>query len=124
MHEFSTANQIVRSVLETAKKNKAQKVLSFELEIGAFTFLGKEQLSFWIGELLKNTIAAGVKLKIQTIKPAVECTDCGYKGDIKLDYDPVYHFTLPSLKCPQCDSINIKLKKGRECLLRNIQISK
>jgi len=120
MHEFSISNEIVQNVLDTAKKNNGKKVLSVQLEIGELALLNVEQVTFWIHELFKGTIAEGAKVKVKTIKARIRCESCGYKGGMKLDQkEPFRHFIPYS--CPKCSSFQIKVEKGRECTLRRIQ---
>jgi hydrogenase nickel incorporation protein HypA/HybF len=120
MHEFSISNEIVRNVLDTAKKNGGQRVLSIQLEIGELALLNVEQVTFWIHQLFKGTVAEGAKVKVKTIKARIQCESCGYRGGMSLDrQDPFRHFIPYS--CPKCSSFQIKVEKGRECTLRRIQ---
>jgi hydrogenase nickel incorporation protein HypA/HybF len=120
MHELSISDEIVRNVLETAKKYDGKKVLSIQLEIGELALLNVEQVTFWIHELFKGSVAEGAKVKVRTIKARVKCESCGYKGGINLDrQDPFQQFFPHS--CPKCNSFQIKVEKGRECTLRRIQ---
>jgi len=120
MHEFSISNEIVRSVLDTAKKNSGQKVLSVQLEIGELAPLNVEQVTFWIHELFKGTVAEGAKVKVKTIKARIQCKSCGYKGGMNLDRQDSFRHFIP-YSCPKCSSFQIKVEKGRECTLRRIQ---
>jgi len=120
MHEFSISNEIVRNVLDTAKENDGKRVLSIQLEIGELALLNVEQVTFWIQELFKGTVAEGAKVEVKTIKARIQCESCGYKGSMNLDrQDPFRHFIPYS--CPQCSSFQIKVEKGRECTLRRIR---
>ena len=123
MHEFSISSEIVNSVLSTAAKNKGKKVLSVQLEIGELTHLNIEQVTFWIHELFKGSIAEGAKVKVKTIKAQIYCKDCGYKGGIRSDQEDSFRHLIPQT-CPQCNSFQIKVGKGRECILRKIQVLK
>jgi hydrogenase nickel incorporation protein HypA/HybF len=121
MHEFSISNEIVRNVLDTANRNNGEKVLSIQLEIGELALLNVEQVTFWIHELFKGSVAEGAKVKVKTIKARIQCESCGYKGGIRLNQqDPFRHFIPYS--CPKCGSSQIKVEKGRECTLRRIQV--
>ena len=121
MHEFSISFEIVRTVLDTAKKNNGKKVVSIRLEIGELALLNVEQVTFWIHELFKGSVAEGAKVKVKTIKARIQCESCGYNGGIGLDrQDPFQHFIPYS--CPKCGSFQIKVEKGRECTLRRIQV--
>lgn len=123
MHELSISDQIVRTVLDTAKKNSGEKVLSVQLEIGELALLNVEQVTFWIHELFKGSVAEGAKVKVRTIKARIRCESCGYKGGMNLDrQDSFRHVILYS--CPKCNSFQIKVEKGRECTLRRIQVIK
>jgi hydrogenase nickel incorporation protein HypA/HybF len=123
MHEFSISSEIVRTVLNTAEKNNGKKVLSIQLEIGELALLSVEQVTFWIHELFKGTVAEGAKIKVKTIKARIRCEACGYQGGISFEKkDPFQHILFYS--CPQCGSFEIKVTKGRECTLRSIQATK
>ncbi len=123
MHEFSISSEIVRTVLDTAEKNKGKKVLSIELEIGELTHLNGDQVGFLIKELFKGSLAEGAEVKIKTIKARIHCKACGYKGGIRSDQEDSFrHLALQT--CPQCNSFQFKVEKGRECILRRIQAMK
>jgi len=123
MHEFSIADAIVKNVLETAKKNKGKKVVSVLLEIGELTHLSGEQVSFWIKELFKDSVAEGAEVKVKTIKARIQCKGCGYKGGMGSDQEDSFLQVIPA-SCPRCNSFQIKIEKGRECILRRIQVLK
>ena len=123
MHEFSIADEIVKNVLETAKKNKGKKVVSILLEIGELTHLNGEQVSFWIKELFKDSVAEDAEVKIKTIKARIQCKGCGYKGGMGSDQEDSFRHLIPA-SCPRCNSFQIKIEKGQECILRRIQVLK
>jgi hydrogenase nickel incorporation protein HypA/HybF len=123
MHEFSISSEIVRTVLNTAEKNNGKKVLSIQLEIGELALLNVEQVSFWIHELFKGTVAEGAKIKVKTIKARIKCESCGYQGKAKYEPGDIFQH-LAIYQCPKCGSFEIKVEKGRECTLRKIQALK
>jgi hydrogenase nickel incorporation protein HypA/HybF len=121
MHEFSISSEIVKTVLDTAKKSSGKKVLSVQLEIGELTLLNGDQVGFWVKELFKGSAAEDAEVKIKTIKARILCKACGYKGGIRSDQEDSFrHLTLQT--CPQCNSFQFKIEKGRECILRRIQV--
>ena len=123
MHEFSVSSEIVKNVLDAARKNKGEKVLSVQLEIGELAFLNEEQVTFWIRELFKGSVAEGAEVEIKTINARIHCKTCGYKGGIRSDQEnSLRHLALCS--CPKCNSFQFKIEKGRECILRKIQAVK
>jgi hydrogenase nickel incorporation protein HypA/HybF len=119
MHEYSISSGIVRAVLDEAKKNNSRRVLSIQLEIGELVFHNIEQLTFWIRELFKGSVAEGAKVRVKMIEARMQCETCGYHGKgIPEGYD---HF-LYLAPCPECGSLQIKLLKGDECILKRIQM--
>jgi hydrogenase nickel incorporation protein HypA/HybF len=123
MHEFSISSEIVRTVLDEVKKNNGGKVLSIQLEIGELALLNVEQVTFWIHELFKGSVAEGAKVKVKAIQARIQCKSCGYKGGISLDQKDPFKHLIP-YTCPKCGSFGIKVEKGRECTLRRIQTAR
>jgi hydrogenase nickel incorporation protein HypA/HybF len=123
MHEFSISSEIVRTVLDTAEKNHGKKVLSIQLEIGELTLLNLEQVTFWIQELFKGSVAEGAKIKVKTIKARIRCEACSYEGRNTSDQRSFFQPLIPS-RCPKCGSIQIRVENGRECTLKRIQVLK
>ncbi|NWG04487.1 MAG: hydrogenase maturation nickel metallochaperone HypA [Syntrophaceae bacterium] len=123
MHEFSVSSEIVKNVLDATQKNKGGKVLSIQLEIGELTFLNVEQVTFWIIELFKGSVAEGAEVKIKTINARIHCKVCGYKGGIRSGQkNSLRHLALCS--CPKCNSFQFKTERGQECVLRRIKAVK
>jgi len=123
MHEFSTMQMILETVLSAAKSHKAERVLEINLEIGELTFLNPEQLRFAFSVLSENTIAKNANLHIKRIQPRIRCSRCGYEGGIKYD-GPEYHVLgvpLP-LQCIKCGETNVEITSGRECNIKNVKI--
>ena len=121
MHEFSIADEIVKNVLETAKKNRGKKVVSILLEIGELTHLNREQVTFWIKELFRDSVAEDAEVKVKMIKPRIHCKSCGYKGGMGPNQEDSFRYLI-SASCPKCNSFQINIEKGRECILRRIQV--
>jgi hydrogenase nickel incorporation protein HypA/HybF len=121
MHEFSISSEIVRNVLDTAEKNNGKRILSIQLEIGELTLLNVEQVVFWVKELFKDSVAQGTEVKIKTIKARIHCNACGYKGGMESDQKDLFQHLIPQT-CPRCNGFQIKVIKGRECILRRIQV--
>ena len=123
MHEFSISSEIANSVLDAAGKNKGKKVLSIQLEIGELTHLNGEQVAFWVHELFKGSVAEGAEVKIKMTKARIHCKACGYRGGMELDQEDSFRHLMP-LTCPRCNGSQIKVVKGRECILRRIQVAR
>jgi len=124
MHELSFSQTIARTVLEKANQQKAKDILSVDIEIGELTFLNPEQIRFWLKEIFRKTQAKKAKIHIKKIHSRAICQDCHWQGKINLEDNPLYHIYFFTSRCPQCGSSALEIKKGRECLVRKIKISR
>ncbi|MCG2827466.1 MAG: hydrogenase maturation nickel metallochaperone HypA, partial [Thermoplasmatales archaeon] len=89
------------------------------LEIGELTFLGHEQMKFAYQILTEKNMLKNSKVIISEKKAKIKCSQCGYNGKIKYDYEPSFHFSLPTFTCPECNS-EIDIVEGKECIIRRI----
>ncbi len=120
MHEFSVSSDIVQTVLSTTEENKAKKVLSIQLEVGELALINVGQVTFWVEELFKGTVAEGAKVKVKKVRARIRCEECAYEGGTKPDQPNAFDYLSPH-SCPRCGSLRIQIKKGRELILRNIE---
>ncbi|NIP66566.1 hypothetical protein GWN63_00375 [Candidatus Bathyarchaeota archaeon] len=114
-------SQIVENVLREARKHNAQAVAEVHLVIGKLTFLGLEQVRFSYKVLTEGTMMENSKLFIDTKEGTVKCGSCGYQGNFDYEDDPIYHMTLPTLKCPQCGQM-VDIIGGKECLIKSVKL--
>jgi len=124
MHELSISQSIAKTVLEKASEQKAKNILSVEIELGELTFLNPEQVEFWLDEIFKKTPAKDAKIQIRKIHPQMKCENCQWQGKINARDDPFYHTYFFNPRCPQCGSSALEIKKGRECLIRRISMTR
>jgi len=122
MHELSASQAIARIVLHKAKEQQAVKVLRIDIAIGRLSFLSPEQVVFWVKTSLEGTLADEAKVHIERVEPKISCRACGYRGTLEMEDDPLYHILLPSFCCPECRSGEIGIEKGRECVVKRIEI--
>ena len=123
MHEATIGQSIVITVLTEAEKQKAVKVESVEIEIGELTFLGLEQVEFWIRTGFETTIAEDAKIIFKKIKAGIKCKNCEYEGSIRIKEDPQYHIMLPTFSCPKCGSTEVAIIRGKDAFIRRIKIT-
>ncbi|MBN2416741.1 hydrogenase maturation nickel metallochaperone HypA [bacterium] len=124
MHETAIAMSIVETVLTEAEKQQAVSVQSIDIEIGELTFLGTDQIAFWVKTNFENTIAANAALNFIQVKAEVSCDACGYRGGLSITEDPAYHMQLPVFACPHCGRGTITIIKGKDAFIRTIHIEK
>jgi len=122
LHEFSAACSIVDTALEAARNNNAVKVNVVNVEVGEFTFLIPEQLTFNFEIATKNTIAEGAELRIKTIRGRLACSDCGFEGESEVDPDlPPQIAVFAPMKCPKCGSSATTIIGGKDFIITNIE---
>ena len=120
MHEFSISSEIVKSVLDAAEKHHGKKVLSINLDIGELTLLSIEQVTFWIKEMFRGSIAEGAKIKVKMIKTRIRCEACEFIGRATSEPEDSFQHLGP-ISCQKCGSFRVRIEKGRECNLRKIE---
>ncbi|WEU39910.1 MAG: hydrogenase maturation nickel metallochaperone HypA [Candidatus Odinarchaeum yellowstonii] len=123
MHEFSTAQAIIDTVMEAVKKLSFEKIIEINLEIGEFTLLNYSQLRFALKTLSKNTVAEGAKINIKKLRGKIKCAECGYEGTItKKTSTDHYLLTQILFQCPVCGSTKTDITGGREMNIKNIKL--
>ncbi len=124
MHEFATAQNIVRIVSRAALMNQAKSISEIRLELGEFTFINPEQLKFVFEIAAKGSPAEGAKLIITKMPGKIRCTKCGYEGGLKYT-GPEIHSSITAafvLDCPKCESKDTEIIGGRELRIKDIKI--
>lgn len=122
LHEFSAACSIVDTALEAAQSNKATKVNVVNIELGEFTFLIPEQLTFNFEIASKNTIVEGAELRIKNIKGKLLCSDCGFAGESIVDPDiPPQLAVFAPMKCPKCGGSSTTITGGKDFIITSIE---
>ena len=122
MHEFSTAQAIINTVIDAVKKYSFEKILEINLEIGEFTLLNYSQLRFALKTLSKDTVVEDAKIIIKTLHGVVKCSECGYEGRLKRISKNHYSMILPQFQCPKCQSMKTDIIGGREMNIKNIKL--
>lgn len=121
MHETAIAQSIVDTVLREAAQAGAVIVESVEIEIGELTFLGIDQIRFWIENQVDGTAAQKATWVFHTVKGGIACTACGYDGEIQAA-ESEDHFRVPVFACPQCGAADVEVVRGRDAFIRAIHV--
>jgi hydrogenase nickel incorporation protein HypA/HybF len=112
MHELSLADSMVREIEEIIKKENAEKVFSITVEMGKFSGAEREPFEFAFPLVAEGTPVEGSELIIEEVSGVVKCSDC--QADTVLD--------VPFIKCGECDSRNVSFIKGRDLLIKSLEI--
>jgi hydrogenase nickel incorporation protein HypA/HybF len=112
MHELSIVASLFETLEEQAKDNKAKKITSVRLKVGALSGVVPELLKTAFDIYKKDTLADGAELLIEEVPLKVKCLKCG--AEIEKD-DFVFI-------CEECASSELKTLAGTELLLEKIEM--
>ena len=112
MHELSIVASLFEILEEKAKENKAKKILSVKLKVGALSGVVPEFLETAFDIYKKDTIASESKLKIEKVPFKIRCQRCGTEI-VKDDFVFI---------CEKCDSRELETLSGTELLLEKIEM--
>lgn len=112
MHELSIVASLFEILEEKAKEQKAKKVISVKVKVGALSGVFPEFLKTAFDVYKKDTIADEAELKIEEVPLKIKCQKCG--AEIVKD-DFVF-------LCEKCASRELKTLAGTELLLEKIEM--
>ncbi len=113
MHELAITERIAEVAIRHAEENNATSVSDLYLVIGDLSSVVDDSVQFYWDIVTENTICEGSKLHFRRIPAQLRCKDC------------THTYALENGKlslCPQCDSANIEIIKGKEFQLESIKI--
>lgn len=112
MHEVSLANNIYDIASGEMKKYAGSRLCKIFIDIGEFTHIDPDALSFAFQVLTKDTAFEGTELEIKRIPLILGCGRC--KSEFSAT-DMVF-------KCPKCNSKDVEILKGREFRITELGI--
>ncbi|MCK4646596.1 MAG: hydrogenase maturation nickel metallochaperone HypA [Candidatus Aminicenantes bacterium] len=112
MHELSIVANLFEILEEKAKEQKANKIISVKLKVGALSGVVPEFLETAFDIYKKETIASKATLTIENVCFKVQCQKC--QAEIVKD-DFVFI-------CDTCGSTDLKTLSGTELLLEKIEM--
>ena len=112
MHELSIVASLFEILEEKAKEQKAKKITSIKVKVGALSGVVPEFLKTAFDVYKKDTIAAEAEITIEEVPLKVHCEKCGAEI-IKNDFVFI---------CEKCDSRELKTLAGTELLLEKIEL--
>ena len=113
MHELSVALGIVKIAEDVIEKENAKVVESIELEIGTLAGIEFESLDFVWPSAVKNTVLENAEKKINIIEGEAKCGECNQVFKLNNIFD----------SCPECNSYLKSILKGKELLVKSLEIS-
>ncbi len=112
MHELSVAESIFRLAEEKITAYSGKRPVKINLEIGLFSGIDFEALEFAISSVVKNTLFEETVIQIDKVSPLARCNECQH------EFQPEDYITT----CPVCGNFNVEFLKGKELLIRSIEL--
>jgi hydrogenase nickel incorporation protein HypA/HybF len=113
MHEVSVMQSAMEIAVDHAKAQGAQQIHRVVMRVGTLAGVVPDSLLFAFDIVAQGTMAEGGALEIETVQALCHCTNCGS------EFEPKDFF----YECPNCGSLAVELKKGKELELAYLEVS-
>ena len=114
MHELGIVFYIIDDVKEVATANAVTSVSRVTLELGEVSGVVPDLLrDAWRWACAREPLMAGCELAVEETPAVTLCEDCG------AEYGTVAH----GRTCPACGSARTHLLRGREVMVKEIEVS-
>jgi hydrogenase nickel incorporation protein HypA/HybF len=112
MHELPVSKSILEIILRHAEQAQAKRVTDVYIVIGQLATLMDDSIQFYWDIIAENTPAQGARLHFKRIPAQLQCMVCSEK------YSP----TGDEIRCPNCDSVGVKIISGEEFYVEAIDV--
>ena len=120
MHEYSVASELINALLPQAETIEGQ-IVGVILKKGEMRILSDQALTNAFELLAEGTPLEGARLVVELVPVTVSCSSCGYEGSVDHVSDEAFHFAVPILSCPKCQS-EVDLQTGRELFVDRLTV--
>ena len=112
MHELSIAQAIVNQAIDVLNKEDGIAIKRVALTIGVLSGIEEHALRVAFPIACEGTAAQGSKLEVEIEEASVYCNDC--QSEVVV--------TPPFMVCETCFGSNVDFRKGRDMIIRQIEI--
>jgi hydrogenase nickel incorporation protein HypA/HybF len=113
MHEVSVMQSAMEIAEASAKAQGAVQIHRMVMRVGTLAGVVPDSLMFAFDIVTKGTMAEGATLEIETVQSLCHCTAC------EKEFEPKDFF----YECPNCGSLSVELKRGKELELSYLEVS-
>lgn len=113
MHEVSIMQNALEIAVDRARRQNATRIHRIHMRVGALSSVVPEALAFAFDVVTQGTPAEGATLEIERVPAVCYCPAC----QIEFEPDSLFY------ECPQCGSLNVEIRKGRELELTFLEAS-
>lgn len=112
MHEMALAESILQIVEGAAAQQGFKRVTEVRLEIGALSGVEIDALSFCLEVVLKDSVAEGARLELETVLGRGYCLGCGETVPVNALYEA----------CPKCGGYQVQASGGTEMRVKDLLV--
>lgn len=116
MHELAITNQILRTVLEHARRQRAVRVHRVLLVVSELTDLQPLWLQHYFDKVAAGTRAEGARLEVERLAPEFSCERCGWSFTILMS-------EVEMIACPACGSRRCGMVRTADYTVEEIEVS-
>lgn len=120
MHEYAVASELINALLPQAE-TIGGRIVGVILKKGELRILSDQALANAFELLTEGTPFEGARLIVELVSVSVSCSSCGYEGAVDRVSDEVFHFAVPILSCPKCQS-KVDVQAGRELFVDRLSV--
>ena len=112
MHELPASQSILEISLRHARQANATRITDIHLVIGQLATQVDDSIQFYWDMIAKDSLAEGATLHFKRIPAQLQCMVCSEK------YSP----NGEEIRCPNCDSVGVKIIAGEEFFVEAIDV--
>jgi len=112
MHEHHAVHRLVDQVLDTALKNKVQKVNRVTIVINELSGFKESSVRHYFSEFTKDNILKDTSLEVKNVGPQFECTKC----------QRLISFNGQELHCSVCGGPLAPVKAEKQFYVEDIEV--
>lgn len=112
MHEVAIARQIANLAAEHARALGYPSVRAISVQIGAWTCINPDLLRRAFEGVVAASGIQPIRLDLETVEPECRCRKCG----------KAFRSESFQLRCASCGSSSVVLEKGREMVVRSVEV--
>jgi hydrogenase nickel incorporation protein HypA/HybF len=115
MHELQVTQDILQTVLDYASRNDVKKILRIRLLVGELNDFQQDWVQRYFDRVSKASIAEGAEITLEKVPTAFRCRDCGRDFEVEVSL-------TDRVRCPHCGGADFSLLRGRELLIRDMEV--
>lgn len=112
MHEMALAESVLQIVEDAARAQGFSRVRVVRLEIGQLAAVEPEALRFCFDAVVRDSLAEGARLEIDTVPGAGWCLGCSAAVALPALHEP----------CPRCGAYQVRPTAGSEMRVKDLEV--